>query len=550
MPDLFSHLPFDIVSMILSHMGQRDCVELMRVCRRWYEYVPSYTTSMWYSIAFDKRPWLKKNDCLVQCLGAHVQRVTVPIYHLASILTELQSHQCEITALEINGHGMHRSKGTLGPAVNARFFNTLRTSRMNLTWLKLDNHPWDISLLEIARTFPQLAYLCVLLDHKVFPKRLIVPIAKARSVLLPNLLFLRLDSRYSFITKIEPLLHHCPHLRSLQLITRNSDWHHVNDCTPANDIDFACVLDLCPHLQYLQCDFTDLNHDMDFPINLAKTSSQTGLRQLKVTCTSDDRSARILPLIEKAKDTLQLLEFKQERELLRYSPPIWDWSGLERITLSQIQSLTLRTNTIKLPTLLDFMRHHPTLELINLALPPNMFTEELMDALSMIRGLTSLYLCADLQLVQNTQDYMDESLLPDNFYLLSSLPSLREIDLSGAIRLSDQSFEVLGNFSSLQTLSLGIIRRQSGLISTYALLMFIARLKSNNHCVQHLTLMYADALDDNVFEALAEIRSLRSLRIVRGHWVTNTGLQRFVDRITSCFVEIHLESCRRITSDG
>ena len=168
----------------------------------------------------------------------------------------------------------------------------------------------------------------------------------------------------------------------------------------------------------------------------------------------------------------------------------------------------------------------------------------------MMRGLSNLYLRADLQLVQNAQDYTDESPLPSNFYILSGIPTLREIGLSGAIKLSNQSLKMLAGFTILQTLSLSIVRQQSDLISTHALLAFIAHLKSGNQCLRDLTFMFADALDDNVFEALASIRSLKSLNIVRCHWITNTGLQRFVDKVDDNFAKIRLESCRRITNDG
>ena len=109
MPDLFSHLPPEIVTDVVNYISQDDCIECMQVCHRWHQTIPNHSQHLWQQLTIEK-PWFdfepvihdlwgtKTNDCLMKCLP-HVQEVSIKGFVPNLILKTLANLTCTITFL-------------------------------------------------------------------------------------------------------------------------------------------------------------------------------------------------------------------------------------------------------------------------------------------------------------------------------------------------------------------------------------------------------------------------------------------------------------------
>ncbi|KAI9491319.1 hypothetical protein BDB00DRAFT_789701 [Zychaea mexicana] len=142
--------------------------------------------------------------------------------------------------------------------------------------------------------------------------------------------------------------------------------------------------------------------------------------------------------------------------------------------------------------------------------------------------------------------------IPQNFHLLTQLPAIQEIDLSG-MRLSDAAIQSLGSIQSLQSLWLADSgKNPDNAVTRDGLLVFASILSSNKNALRHLALGYFPSMDDTVMAAFGEIRSLRSLCITSCAGVTDTGLENFLDTapLSTCFTVIRIYHCKRLTESG
>ncbi|KAI9246117.1 hypothetical protein BDA99DRAFT_565697 [Phascolomyces articulosus] len=67
-------LPFDIVSIIFSHVTKSDCLNCMGVSRTWFDHIPQYTTTLWKELTLSSLETLN-NDLLLRCLGPHLKKL-------------------------------------------------------------------------------------------------------------------------------------------------------------------------------------------------------------------------------------------------------------------------------------------------------------------------------------------------------------------------------------------------------------------------------------------------------------------------------------------
>ncbi|KAI7887111.1 hypothetical protein K492DRAFT_31642 [Lichtheimia hyalospora FSU 10163] len=70
-------LPCEILAAIFIHLTQRECLECMIVSRHWYATLPSCVHAVFSSITLRGKPDFTHNKTLQQCLGSHVQKMTI-----------------------------------------------------------------------------------------------------------------------------------------------------------------------------------------------------------------------------------------------------------------------------------------------------------------------------------------------------------------------------------------------------------------------------------------------------------------------------------------
>ena len=100
MPDFTRFLPPEICSIILSHVNQLECIELLTVCRRWYKLIPQYGTNVWKELEISEASWSTYNNTMLKCLGMHVKKVSiVSPKNSGMILRRLESQGCNIQSL-------------------------------------------------------------------------------------------------------------------------------------------------------------------------------------------------------------------------------------------------------------------------------------------------------------------------------------------------------------------------------------------------------------------------------------------------------------------
>ena len=100
MSDFTLFIPSEIFSEILSHVNHSDCIECMTVCRRWYKLIPQHGKNLWKELKISGTSWLKFNSAMLECLGTHVEKVTI-IYreNINKVLKQLEHQECNIQSL-------------------------------------------------------------------------------------------------------------------------------------------------------------------------------------------------------------------------------------------------------------------------------------------------------------------------------------------------------------------------------------------------------------------------------------------------------------------
>ena len=92
-------LPYDVVTLVLGQLEQRELLECMAVCSSWYHSVPFYTTERWHTVKIFSRYGGLGNRRLASCLGQHVRRISLSGYEtqnqLNQVLQDLVDLGCE-----------------------------------------------------------------------------------------------------------------------------------------------------------------------------------------------------------------------------------------------------------------------------------------------------------------------------------------------------------------------------------------------------------------------------------------------------------------------
>ncbi|KAI7860502.1 hypothetical protein BDC45DRAFT_583895 [Circinella umbellata] len=475
---IFDNLPFEINSLIFSLISRRDCIEFMCTSHRWFGLVPEMTKSLWKDIDFSLEPCRRKNICMQQCFGSHVQKAHVIAKNMDYIMAELISRQCNIKELEILD-GVNEMKYI------PRLLKVIQFVGDNLCNLTLNHHENGIPLLlEIGRMSTQLKYLRV-----IVPKSRLLPRFSQRhreklnstEPLFSSLMFFSLQ--YDLNSQgIESILKESPNLRYLQLAPLGEHSYYTTQNN--GDVDFTRILHLCPYLEHFECSLNTiyslsngnlkgLNFDASTIIENNYTSNSNILARQQLQqhmlrqfiCYTDMLIPRIgssfLPFLQNIQDKLTVLyinqghsDFFQNREADVTAPSIW--SNLAKLKFKHIQQLTIIHSYINSATISHFIgKHSKSLKKISLGMIPPMLNGQLIQALATCSKLVEL----SLHVSYRNQDpnrwaYSGTEIMPvvfpSNYYLLGNLQYLQQFEISGAIVLSISILHIISKIRQLK----------------------------------------------------------------------------------------------------
>ncbi|KAG2218332.1 hypothetical protein INT45_007727 [Circinella minor] len=479
------------------------------------------------------------------------------------------------------------------------------SSQQNLTELILMNYPCDISLLEIARACPkQLTHLTIHLDFdnvliddqdNVIDREEQDENDDYKLPLLPHLLYLHLDTRFNFDARIKYLLRHCPELRVFQasklykldggLILENMMFMDTH-LLILNDFDFTRIIQLCPKITSIDCDFNELCEWSSIPDN--DNNTKYGLKTFRVAYDQGNSCVQnIIDLLEEAQDTLEVLNIRElplEDEDPEYTPTgllqlisenMWkNWPRLnqQKIQLPRLRELSATVFTdIFSRYLLEFLRQHYQhqrqssntfcLEEITLEMNPSLFTNQVVNTLTGMTQLKRLSLSFD-----RADDWLFPADLiehpltpvPTRFNQLITFPPLYQISLRYVL-LTDETMVQLANpQSSVERIILYTPDNDlhnpcevtpDGLIKFATLL----QQRQSQKKLRELELSHFEALDDNVLEVLGRIESLIQLVLKYCPNITDSGLQRFAESLNNDNSQLNQfihTGCQQITNVG
>ncbi|KAI8138677.1 hypothetical protein BJV82DRAFT_673441 [Fennellomyces sp. T-0311] len=228
-------LPYDIGFQIASYLDQNDCVECLTVCHQWYVEVPSYTIDRWKSIEISPESWNKVNDCMLRCLGPHVQNVSVNKMDTSGVLKKLKRVDCAAHTLEIKGHGIQLLDSPKLISSIKQFDSTLRQ-------LHFYDHQSVLAISDLLDHFPNLTHLTLIfnqLNHRYLSQPTVGEASAEGSS--SNLIYLHLDAVLHFDDRITPILRRCPRLQALGFTPTAAKR------LPADSL--AHIFQLCPRIR-------------------------------------------------------------------------------------------------------------------------------------------------------------------------------------------------------------------------------------------------------------------------------------------------------------
>lgn len=345
------------------------------------------------------------------------------------------------------------------PQASARFFNIIETLiGSNLTTLSILNHH-DVSLLRIATACPLLQHLYVGLDPE--PESPTEEdgyhVDNNATPLLIHLVYLVLDFKFQFSSRVFPLLQQAPNLRILHFIS-SSPSDFIPQVMENNNIDFIQIMVTCPKIYHLECHFDDLDY-----LNLVQdhqticnNDRYDGLRRL--IYNDDDyvtspRSGRVLQLLHHVYSTLTVLKIKQfwcPRYQNSMSTPAW--ADLVSVSLPALQDFSTEyLNKPDMDAVCIFLKqyqHNVTSSLKSVALHvwSSSFNDHLFSALFHIYSLISVKF--DVNDVFDRVEVDTWASVPNNvgsFRYLSR--NLRTIQIYGDIRFSGGDSELRDQYT-------------------------------------------------------------------------------------------------------
>ncbi|KAI9264321.1 hypothetical protein BDA99DRAFT_509007 [Phascolomyces articulosus] len=585
----FTHLlPPEIVSHVLLYLDQKDSIECMTVCHRWFELFPKYTTPIWNQLNINNKSWRYPNHAMLLCLGSHVKTVSIKFLYTWPILQQLARLNCGIQSLKMVHYDFRYYDMDKWPATLGLFANTL-------TELVIDYQQYDISLTMLLDTLPALTHLTVELVNTTSTS-LIVESSSNNSTVnshSSNIVYLCLDSLFKFNVRIHPVLRRCPQLKFLLISNFNKKSDHQQHTLSLPEIQ--TTLDTCPHLQYISTrqinveylaqakklekrwiklskeniitpsshsDNNDINHitigtasqGMENR-NKAKNNivHQVNRGLCEFEFTGDIQQAHMTSILTQSQQTLEHLHFSfvDAEQITHYLLKHEHFPQLKSIELTSLYNLTENIKWIYNDM---FHLHYRQIEHLYLDLngielqnDRNSTLQELLDhlveAASQMSKLRYLILdfeydcyveCNNLDLLVTTTRNNNNNDL--RFVILINIP------------ISDKELLALGHLPQLRSLQLwGCDTHRQLTEEGFIAFANVLINKKTNSKIKYMGLHCDDQgkVTDMVLGHLVRIESLKTLRIANNNDITDDGVNLFGKK-----KKLELNACQSVSPDN
>ncbi|KAI9270575.1 hypothetical protein BDA99DRAFT_502151 [Phascolomyces articulosus] len=555
MPDFTQIFPPELISDVLFFLNQKDCIECMSVCHRWFDLFPKYGMLLWNKLDVTPNSWERTTNAMLECLGPHVNHVSIDDQYTWSILQQLVHNKCtNIKILEINHHCNYHSL----PLKNHEAFSSIMgIFSRTLTQLFIDFHPCSVSLTMLLDILPGLTHLSIKLSrHCQFDdfETQYTDKAHDKKSSKSNIVFLCLDSAFDFNTRIEPVLQRCPLLKYFLV----SNFYSKRFVTSIPTCQLQTVLTLCPSTRYILWNtlidqkkiekewisLSTKDHsimDNNFSLSrgdIFKQNDDNGnsyreendgtLQELAFS--GENELWKLIPILTRSQNTLQRLHFSY-----MYAHQI---KGVMRnLYFSRLKSLDLTSWRGNIMDEIDWLgcnlfgMHQQQLNHLMMDIDMDNITSDgegrPIDCLNKtievvsnnLKKLEHLYLWS-------TYDINDDMCCSKLYLFSKNNSKLRRIGLSG-IPISNDGLLELSKLSKLQTLILSEHSLFKHLTED-GFIAFSRRLKEQNTIQDlHLYCGHTNMVTNTVLEHLACVGSLETLHIGCNSVITDTGANIF-----------------------
>ncbi|KAI7880938.1 hypothetical protein K492DRAFT_177532 [Lichtheimia hyalospora FSU 10163] len=525
--DIWSRLTFDITWKILWQLDQHDIIEMMAVCRTWYEIVPQYSTRLFRRVTIsgrEQRLGLQKRKS--KCLGPHVKTVVV-VFHMGDAAFREDIEQLE----QLTGGSCTTAVFCYCSSYQVDgFLATIRLLGNHLTRLIISHHlTRNVDFYDLMDACPQLTCLEIEQPGTLVSQH--IPGDQER--VYPRLTELLLFGALSPGFQLEAVLARCPNLRFLAFT--GSMWY-----SESRRRELYTLLQHCTKLNYVSLvDDTALKateDELDHIINRAdeKDTKQHMLYELKVDLGNNSIIAvDTSRTIAENFCTLQSLKLHQcifRRDLLQDET-------------SCLTTLELRNMLCNVNDMIALISKCPLLEYVLIDEPRNSFTPQLVGALGNLLHLQHLYL------IPNNTNGLDA---PRTFYDVFDI--LFHTMQSNHIRLctlhiigrdapiDDIILEKIGFYLSSCDATIQHLAISSPYSTYQGLDTFITRIKHFNHLLSlqlhHFEVMISEA----ALSLITELPVLEKLVLMSCFNVSGHGLLSLVQRANK-LKSIHVQQC-------
>ncbi|KAI9250944.1 hypothetical protein BDA99DRAFT_522275 [Phascolomyces articulosus] len=585
MPDFTLLFPAETISEIMQQLNQKDCIECMNVCHRWFDLIPEWTGKLtWRHLHISNFPhcqrkkdiWKKPNDALLKCIGSQVHHVAIICQDSWKVLQLLYKYQCDnIRSLDIHYHRNHHQETTSSNAIDMNqqqrqiafdpskggLFTTMTKFANSLTQLYMAHFPHDFSLMTLLDTLPALIHLSVQFNNTCHDTLSLYDSGNESEIPSDDgsqmnenqkmtrnnntqLIYLCLDNALDFDIRICNILRRCPQLEYFLLIAFFD--RVIVPEVPPDGIQTA--LTLCPSLQYIHWDTEPVTSGLER--KWMESSIQKRYDSLVSINDKQNRDNAVsTSSIKKEKEK----ESKEDPMAVREIAFSGESAEFLELVLTRSQSTLehLHFSYMDIDTQFwyDLMHHYEfpnliSLELIDVAMDDHRWPEYLckqeqlerikimvfsegVDCLDKILtglgGLNKHLLSLSLE---DRYDYHHYNSCCSRLDELCKATHVEQLELIG-VPMSNQGVMSLSEFPRLRHLFLDSKRLECKDITKEGMMDLIDKLRQRNK-IQSLHLAGFEAcVEDVLLEHLARVESLMDIRITSNNNITDTGLDVF-----------------------
>ncbi|KAI9243619.1 hypothetical protein BDA99DRAFT_317307 [Phascolomyces articulosus] len=531
MVNFITILPQEIISAIFLHLDQSDCIECMHVCRQWFTSIPNFTTALWTKLIISTNAWKTTNDCLLSCLGPHVQHVSIIGLNISNIWKTLINKGCSITSLDIKS-----SKGYWGVDDNDdrnnnetvtkellypsdfRLLFSLEQFSGTMTKLSITNHTSYITPQRILKCLPALTHFTLTFgDLKSDPINTTVAIFRS------NIVYLHLDMLCSARPSFNTLLHCCRKLQWL-IMEPHASRYYDSFC---DELNFYHLMLLCPYLTFIRWANPGRRTSDSHYWDILQSSSMNNDNKIYKPLNPDKKLRYIT--LEADKETVNttlhdLATYQESIEYLEVGFPLKDechWDRLLPLRFPQLKQLCLPDITVidteRIYQWTQFFSNCQNLEQIQMLV-------NLEDGEHEVSPEVTVAFYNTISQLKHLKRF-ESDLWPSRIqhvdigHFICRNTCLTYLELANTC-FSDAGFVALTELPCLKYLALHMEDKHTGCVSTDALLEFADKLSTKsascNTCLTTLKLYYMSNLNDDVRVRVSKISSLTDLTMIKG----------------------------------